>query len=319
MDSLAPRSGPAQIPASEWSVEHRRRSVNYPVFVEREQVEVKVVSFAAGGFELTARTVDLQERVDRDERMATDLQARFDLGMRGGGFGVRKRKPIAERCEADKLRALRRAKVAVRHACRQIGATHLLTLTTRQDRNTPEELAGRWRRFCRLVEFKLGRRLTYVAQPEPHPKNLDHWHLHVALPGFLPVNVARPIWWACCGGRGEGNIDIKYIKVRDGLGDGERARRVASYISKYMTKELVFDHRPDKKNYWRSRFELPGVRRCFLVHARPGDLDGMRREVCERFGIVWEPQQQGGWFFFPDGSGFWYSHAGGGAQAPPPF
>src|SRR5690348_15684899 len=112
MDILAPSPFPAQIPPSEWSVEHHRRPFNHPVFAEPLHVECKVVSFAAGGFELTARTVDVQYRSDRE----------MQRGPGGGGV----RKPMEERSELDKLRASRRAKQMVRLLCRQIGAQYLL-------------------------------------------------------------------------------------------------------------------------------------------------------------------------------------------------
>lgn len=306
MDSLASPGRLRQIPYDVWKDDpsHRERPINYPVLEERNHLECKIVGFERGGFELSCRTVDVQERIDRE--------------MRPRGVPAA-RKPIEQRSEVDKERAQRRARRMVRWACRQIGAQYLLTLTTRQSENTPEELAEQWKRFCRLAEFKLGHRLVYVAVPERHPSNPKHWHLHVALPAFLSVNIARPLWWACCGGRGQGNIDIKYIKVRDGLGVGERARRVAAYLSKYMSKDLVEKHRPDKKNYWRSRFEMPGVRRYFLT-SRPGAWSELLREVADRFGVVLDFSDKGGFFLFPDMSGFWYCHyAGKPGQSPPPF
>lgn len=293
-----------EVPPSQWGPEHRLRLVNYPVLEEPEHVECRIVSFGAGGFEMTVRVVDLQARIDRQMSTAP---------LRGH------RKPIDQRCEVDKARSVRRARQKVRGLCRQIGAQYLMTLTTRESENSPEELALRWKRFCRIVHRRLGYKLVSVVVPERHPSNPNHWHLHAALPAFLNVNVARPIWWACCGGRGMGNIDMKYIKVPHAMGPGERSRRVARYLSKYMTKELMTEHRPDKKNYWRSRFDDPDVRRCIL-EARPGEWSRIVDECVRRFGVVWNVDDQRDFFFFPDASGFWYSHAAGGfGQPPPPF
>ena len=120
-----------------------------------------------------------------------------------------------------------------------------------------------------------------------------------------------------------GNIDLKYIKVRSGMGDGERARRVASYLSKYMSKALMGTHRPDKKNYWRSVFDMPDVTRHWL-RARPdaSDWSELLREFCDKFGLSWEVlfRDRSGMFVFPDDSGFWYCHyAGKPGIAEPPF
>lgn len=312
MDSLPEglfpsQSGPRlrQVPPSQWGPEHRNRPINYPILEEPEHLEAKLISFEAGGFELSVRRVDVQKRIE--------------WGMDGVRPLRGARKPINQRSEMDKERAVRRARQKVRVLCRQIGCRYLVTFTTREESNTPEELAGRWWQFCRMVERRMGRRLQYVAVPERHPTNPNHWHLHVGIPMFLNVNVARPIWWACCGGRGMGNIDAKYIKVPHALGEGERSRRVAHYLSKYMTKELLTEHRPDKKSYWRSRFEGPQVMRTFL-DARPGQWSRIVEECVRRFGCVYDPLVSRGWFMFPDGSGFWYSHiAGHPGQAEPPF
>jgi hypothetical protein len=50
------------------------------------------------------------------------------------------------------------------------------------------------------------------------------------------------------------------------------AEKIARYISKYVTNDLFFAHRPDKKCHWRSAFDLPAARRYWL-QARPGRGD----------------------------------------------
>lgn len=238
------------------------------------------------------------------------------------------RKPVDKRDERDMLRAVARAKKTIRHATKTIGATHLMTLTTREEENSPESLASKWKRFARAYRKFTGETFPYVAVPERHPSNPKHWHLHVGVRGFVKVKVARGIWWACCGGRGMGNIDVKFIKVGthpDGTPKGPlvKAEKIARYISKYITKDLIFSHRPDKKRYWRSEFDLPEARRYWLK-ARPGGGDeGLNHalaEFMERFGLT---QHGLSLFIFPDGSGFWCSynpHASlMGTAQPPPF
>jgi hypothetical protein len=165
----------------------------------------------------------------------------------------------------------------------------------------------------------------YVAVPERHPKNPKHWHLHVAVRGFVKVKIARHVWWECCGGRGLGNVDVKHIKVGvhgNGMPKGPlvSSERIARYLSKYMSKDLIFAHRADKKRYWRSEFDLPVARRYWLK-TRPGEggLDAAFAEFLARFPVsrdilsIW---------FFPDGSGFWCSynpHACIEDAHPPPF
>lgn len=127
-----------------------------------------------------------------------------------------------------------------------------------------------------------------------------------------------------------GNIDVKYIKVAanaNGTPKGPlvRAERIARYIAKYITKDLIFAHRPDKKRYWRFKFDIPKARRYWL-RTRPGVGDERLIESLYEF-----RQRLGGFdlqkcsiFLFPDQSGLWLSYnpdttdSEAGAD-PPPF
>src|SRR5258706_16130552 len=104
---------PALVPYSEWPRSEWDRPFNHGLFKEREHYLVTVHSFEAGGFEATVRHVDLQKMMD--------------LAMLPRGI----RKPPAERDPLGVLRAGNRAKKTLRHCVKTIGATHLLTLTTR--------------------------------------------------------------------------------------------------------------------------------------------------------------------------------------------
>jgi len=253
-------------------------------------------------------------------------QAMVDARMRPRGI----RKPFVERDERDMVRAANRARKMVRLNVKQIGADHLVTFTTREDENSPEELAGMLKKWVRSYRSLSGEAFAYVAVPERHPKNPKHWHLHVAIRGWLKINLARRLWWNCCGGRGMGNVDVQYIKVgadRHGIPQGAlvKSEKIARYLSKYMSKDLLFAHRPDKKRYWRSEFDLPEARRYWL-RARPGDGDdGLNcafNEVLERFGLL-PTVNAFSMFVFPDGSGFWLSYNPDrsicGSTIPPPF
>ncbi len=315
---------PATVPYEKRGPGERDRAINYPLFEERTHYLATVHGFEAGGFEATVRIVD--------------IQLMSDAAMRPRGT----RKPLGERDERDVVRSVARAKKNLRHAVKQIGCDHLLTLTTRETQNSPEELARRWKGFVRSFRALTGQEFPYVAIPERHPSRPDHWHLHVAVRGGMygkheyqggwikRLDLARRLWWRECGGKGMGNIDIKRIKVgahQDGTPKGPlvRAERIARYISKYMTKDLIFAHRPDKKRYWRSEFDLPTARRYWL-QTRPvlieqrGDafiLPTAFHELRSRLGQF--DMMRCSFFFFPDGSGFWFSYnpdAGGLATSP---
>lgn len=289
---------PRQIANSDRSPHDRDRPVNYPVLEERSHLLASVRGFDTGGFEMTVRTVDLQALIDAKARP------------RGH------RKPVDERSMADVIRSVQRAKRQVRHAVKQIGADHLLTLSTRELVNTPESLAAKWKAWVRRYRFFANEPFPYVAIPELHPKAKAegrlHWHLHVAIRGRLKLKLARHLWWHVCGGRGQGNVDVQYIRVgcdpHSGRPQGPlvRAEKIARYISKYITKDLLVTHRPDKKRYWRSEFDLPEARHYWLRTRPEAGGTAVFQELQERFGhFAWSCCSM---FMFPDGSGFWFSY-----------
>jgi hypothetical protein len=207
----------------------------------------------------------------------------------------------------------RRAKRRVRWLCREIAADRLLTLTTREESNSPIALLARFERFVRLYRKSLGgEAFHYVAVPEPHPSNPGHWHVHVAVKGYVHVNRARAIWWAVCGGRGMGNIDVRWIRARS---SGGRSEKIAHYISKYITK--VFEEGlliEGRHRYRASRVTLQ--ERHKLVFEADLGMVGAYGEILDRLHLdvrdirVW---------FFPDGSGFWFTSSGDFAASTPPF
>lgn len=271
----------------------------------------KLQPFAAGGWELTCRSLDLQQ-----------IGAAMEGRRR---FGKRDRPESVDR--ENVMKAAARAKRRVRHLTKNMGASHLVTFTRRESEATgyatPEQWGVWWDKLRRMV-VKVKGEFPYVAVLEKHKKG--NYHLHVAwveAPGQkVNLNLVRGCWWAVLGGRGAGNVDAQYIKVRAGL---ERADRVAKYISKYTTKHFEEDSRFNKKRYWASRQTMEEARRYILsahtVSEALATIQGMYGLNMSdymfngRRGLQWD-----GFFPFPDGSGFWMTYIpekhGG---APPPF
>lgn len=255
--------------------------INCPVFVEPEHFLLTVQPFTGGGYEATVKLVDAQKIAER--RCL---------------FQERRRRTRKEREEQDGrnvLRARKRAKKKVRHLCKEMGADRILTLTTREQSNTPEQMLDRWQRWLRLVERAAGGRFHYVGVLEPHPSNPAHLHMHVAVAVFLNVNVLRQCWWTVCGGRAMGNVHIKRLKAQGGI---RRVYKVASYISKYITKETAVEF--NRKRYWASRVRLPDVRRYWLrartLEAACGEawrllnywnFDGKGTFACDEAKVLW--------------------------------
>ena len=223
----------------------RRFPDNVPVYVDPMHYVVSVQSFTSGGYEAVVRMVNAQKIAEQC--------------VRGRPGGARLARAEDERNADDIFRAQLRAKKRVRMLVKEMAADRIVTLTTRESENSVEELLNKWQRWLKLVGQASAGRFHYVAVPEPHPTNPKHFHLHVAVAVYLNVKILRRCWWQVCGGRGMGNIDIKHLKAGAGA---RRVYKVASYVSKYLTKENVV--RFNKKRYWASRVNLAEVRRYWL-------------------------------------------------------
>lgn len=272
----------------------------------------KIQPFDAGGYELSCRSLYL-------EKIGATM-----VGVRR--MGKRERPETVDR--ENVLKAAQRAKRRVRHLTRNMGASHLVTFTRRETEATgfasAEQWGQDWDKLRRLIVRAKGE-FPYVAVLEKHKKG--NYHLHVAwveAPGQkVNLNLVRGCWWAVLGGRGQGNVDAQYIKVRAGV---ERADRVAKYISKYTTKHFEEEGRFNKKRYWSSKQDMPAVRRyvlntvtCSQALAVVQNMLGLDLGDYMRKGRDGSVQFDG-FFPFPDGSGFWMTYIpdkhGG---APPPF
>jgi hypothetical protein len=272
---------------------------------------VKLQPFKAGGFEVVCRSLDL-------EKIGSTMEGNRRYG---------KREAPEEPDRENVVKAAQRAKRKVRYLTKNMGATHLVTFTRREVEASgfwsPDDWAKAWDKFRRTLErYRPG--FCYVAVLERHKKG--NFHLHVAwveAPGQkVNLSVVRGCWWACVGGRGQGNVDVQYIKVRAGL---ERADRVAKYISKYTSKHFEDGGRFNKKRYWSSRQEMADVRR-YVLNVR--SQDEAFKAVQEMWGLNMSDYMRigargielEGVFSFPDGSGFWITYIpdkhGG---KPPPF
>jgi hypothetical protein len=255
---------------------------------------LKIQPFAQGGYEATVRSVNLR-------RIGEAME-----GLRPVG----KREAPEELSVESNMKASARATRRVRHLCRNMMATHLLTLTRRESEPsefwTPEQWADAWDRLRRLLVRVLGQ-FPYVAILEQHQKG--NYHLHVAWVGKINVQLVRKMWLSIVGAGG-GNIDAKQIKVPPGH---DRSSRIARYISKYVSKSFQDDPRFNKKRYWASKQSLEEARRYVL---RALTLDDAMQEIKRLLGLdygkflVWKNNEAKAqnMFMFPDGSGAWINY-----------
>jgi hypothetical protein len=246
---------------------------------------VTIQRFKSGGYEAIARPIELEE-------MARKIDAPRHTGKR-----EKPENPDPESSE----RAEKRAKKRVRHLIKSMGADRLATLTRRESDPSRfwsrEDWVNAWDRFVRLCK-RADIDLAYVAVLELHKKG--NFHLHVALVGRLNVNIARRLWWIVCGGRGQGNIDIRQKKNQT---DFERRAGLAKYVSKYLTKGFGSIDAFNKKRYFASRHDLPDIQRIIFNSV---DWVDALAELCSVLGLNFERVLASRCFYkFPAKDGFW--------------
>lgn len=156
----------------------------------------------------------------------------------------------AKRGESEKRKendddSAKRAKQSVRLRCKAIRADRMITLTYRENMQDIQRLKKDWdlfrRRMGKMKQFH------YVATIERQERGA--FHIHVAVHGRQMYHLVRSIWWDIVG-KANGNI---HVREPHKFGFGKNgAHKLASYISKYITKEIE-DHELNKKRYWSSR------------------------------------------------------------------
>ena len=178
---------------------------------------------------------------------------------------ARAKRGESENRESNEDDAARRARKAVRHRCKAIGADRLVTLTYRENMMDRERALRDFDRFRRrLGKIKA---FHYVAVIEQQQRGAIHFH--VAVHGRQSYALLRSVWQRVLG-KGADGEQLGQVNVRDphrfGFGGGGQ-HKLASYIAKYCGKQM--DVRDlNEKRYFASRgivipdvevWRLPGV------------------------------------------------------------
>lgn len=284
---------------------------------ETTQFRAKVRTFSKLPPEVTIQKISF-------ERDLESVQRAYENGYTNCASrrGVRTKSEAPQDAESIE-RSQRRAKTQVRVTCCELAPSALVTFTTREIM-TVDELLGCWQYFSRLMKLA-GMDFEYVAVPERHPKNPVHFHLHVAYRGRTPFNLMRRFWHMSLearhgrrvtkmmrGADAPGNIDVQTIKGRT---DIKRCRKIAKYISKYITKDLIAEF--NRRRYWPSK----GIN---VQDAKVYWLDSLSqvdaiREACMMLGeweeLIGAPAQK---IFCPSDRVCWFA-VDPERSPPPPF
>lgn len=166
-------------------------------------------------------------------------------------------------------RAARRAKTRVRRQAKVIGVDVLWTLTYRQNVQDRAIVVKHWKEFVRRVRGVIPD-FHYVATLERQKRGA--WHIHIAT-RRLPValqqkhvmvksyDVLRAIWRSVTK-EYEGNFDQSRRKRQS----KKNAMQIASYISKYVTKDYA-EGDLNKKRYMHSEVGTATKTQTYLFGA----------------------------------------------------
>jgi len=166
-------------------------------------------------------------------------EASYGLSIPNRGKGIR---GGSKNQEKNVQRASRRAAKQVRQRCMAIEANNMLTLTFRDNVVDFDQARSYWAQFARSMKKHFGSRWQFVVVLERQKRGA--WHMHAAVHGFYPVQVVRDLWLAVVGQNG-GNVDLQHKS-------GGKAWKVASYLTKYLTKSIAAVDQ-DRKRYSSSR------------------------------------------------------------------
>lgn len=149
----------------------------------------------------------------------------------------------------NRLRANRRARVAVSDRVLSIDANLMETITARRCVSCLDEWLLLVRKYLRTMRRWYPSRL-YVATHELQKRGA--WHTHIAWSGgrFPPGDLSRKrqYWQSLLEGQGSGSVNLK----------DKTARHAASYLSKYIAKTFEGEWPPYCPRYVSSRgIEIP--------------------------------------------------------------
>lgn len=229
-----------------------------PWFDGLDHYRLKVRRFSAVPAEFTVQRISFDRDIQRYKAAADRARATETTIPKPR----RRARAPGEKPDLESLeRSQRRAKTNIRLTVTELAPNHFTTFTTRENGPeyfTPADWRVMWASFLRLVRHA-GIDFEAVAVLERHPSNPAHLHLHVAWRGDAGYGLLRRLWHiAICSHRGQrvtkvlrgaespGNLQDEYIKAP--AGSFKRVRKIAKYISKYITKDLISEF--NKKRYW---------------------------------------------------------------------
>lgn len=247
-------------------------------FEQLPEFKLKVLSFLNGTVDLILTRTGLNKKM-------------LKRGSEDGFFTIHPKDKTEAELEATRLenieRAARRARQKVHYLVRQLGADHMLTLTTRENIESSEKFDSIFQEFIRLVRQKnvvgkadqTGKRILdlrtrqddnrmwpYVAVKELQDRGA--YHMHIACVGRQDLDLLRSCWYVALGGtpndskeQARGAIDVQYKQKRfSGLTEQHSTFALVRYLTKYISKSFEVTQELGKARYKASRGIVPPIK-----------------------------------------------------------
>lgn len=214
--------------------------------------------------------------------------------LRRGG-GAKRKNTEKQSMDIQTLQKSRqRARTQVRRKCMSGGIDRMLTLTFKENVGDLKEAWQVFKYFSKLMAWRYKERWFYVCVPEFQQRGAVHFHL--AISGFFLANTVRRFWLRASGVRG-GNVDITPPR-RIGK-KSWNPRRIASYLSKYLTKHETVDFNGRRYSSG-GKIPPPDCTRGWLALGL--DLHRFFPQVFKEFtrkkiDVIWESDDNRGIFF----------------------
>jgi hypothetical protein len=146
----------------------------------------------------------------------------------------RKAETRAEMTPDNLERAGQRAKSKARKAVVMMQADTMMTLTYQENMTDIERAWTDWGKFRRILSRRYSWAKKYVAVHELQERGAVHFHVSLRTAGaWIPYNTIIKVWRTVIGGGGSVNFKRDFhVRTRATSG------RIASYIAKYINKEM---------------------------------------------------------------------------------
>lgn len=241
-------------------------------FDEQEQYRLKVRTFSKAPPEVTVQRISFEKDFERY------VSAYHRGDSRCGNMGGRRVRGLSgePRNPESIERSARRAKINLRLRVVELAPSNFCTFTTREtgpDYFDLDDWLEIWGNFIRYIRA-FGSEFEYVAVLERHPSNPKHLHLHCAFRGKWHYNLLRRFWHMAIGrhtgvpikkmmrgGDAPGGIQDQPVKAA--RGSFKQARKIARYISKYITKDAIAEF--NRKSYFSSKGITVQAAKCYWL------------------------------------------------------